>query len=94
MVHPDRESRLFPSPVSRLALDPPSLLHSGYMDSFPRGRTATRKARAEVKNDWIYTTPPSYVFMAQTNNLTSILKGRTHNCNAILSSTCSHHDGI
>jgi hypothetical protein len=64
------------------------------MDSFSRGRTATCEARAEVKNEWIYTTPPSYVFMAQTDNLTSILNGRKHNCGVILSCPCPHHEGI
>ena len=55
----------------------------GTMDSFPRGRRATCEARADIMNEWIHTTPPLYVFVAQTDNLLSVLNGRTHNFSVI-----------
>jgi len=46
----------------------PASYAMGTMDSLPRGRTATCEAGVEVKNERIYNTPPSYVFMAQIDN--------------------------
>jgi hypothetical protein len=66
----------------------------GITDSFTIGRAATREARAEVKYEWIYITLPSYIFMAQRDNLTSVLNGGTYNCSVILSYPCPYHGGI
>jgi hypothetical protein len=49
---------------------PPSLLSNGYRGPFPRTKRPGCEAdhslstSAEVKNTWIYTSTPSYVFMA------------------------------